>query len=120
MSNYFKVTTEKDPLRLRSEASTATNDNIIAKMPKGTVVEEVIGAGLTPTGWKCVRYNGKTGYASSAYLTPCSQDGDKQGEPDNSGPRDEATDGGNGNGAKVMLIAGGVAAVAGILLNVFL
>lgn len=121
MSNFYKVTTEKDPLRLRSEASTATDDNIIAKMPKGTVVEEVIGAGLTPSGWKCVKYNGKTGYASSTYLTPCSPEGEKQGEPEKTGPQDEATDGGEKkSGAKALLIVGGVVVVAGVLMNVFM
>lgn len=121
MSNFYKVTTETDPLRLRSTCDTSTDSNILTKIPKGTVVEESVGILAVPKdGWKAVTYKGIGGYASAKYLTPCDANGNTNGEPDKTAPEDEDTTSGKKSGAKTMLIVGGVVVVAGVLMNVFM
>lgn len=122
MSNFYKVTTETDPLRLRSSCDTSTDSNILTKIPKGTVVEESVGILAVPKdGWKAITYKGIGGYASAKYLTPCDANGKTNGEPDKTAPVDEdTTSGGKKSGAKTMLIVGGVVVVAGVLMNVFM
>lgn len=124
MSNFYKVTTETDPLRLRSTCDTSTDSNILAKIPKGTVVEESVGILQVPKdGWKAVTYKGIGGYASAKYLTPCDANGKVNGEPDKTAPSDDTsdtTDGGKKSGAKTMLIVGGIVVVAGVLMNVYM
>lgn len=59
----YTVATKSDPLRLRQTAS--TKGKILARMPKGSIVEY---AGETKADWLKVTYNGVTGYASATYL----------------------------------------------------
>jgi uncharacterized protein YgiM (DUF1202 family) len=59
----YTVATKTDPLRLRATAS--TKGKILARMPKGTIVDY---AGETKGDWVKVTYNGVTGYASATYL----------------------------------------------------
>lgn len=59
----YTVATKTDPLRLRQTAS--TKGKILARMPRGTIVEY---AGEQKGDWLKVTYNGVTGYASATYL----------------------------------------------------
>ena len=59
----YTVATENDPLRLRQTAS--TRGKILARMPRGAIVEY---AGERKGDWLKVTYNGVTGYASATYL----------------------------------------------------
>lgn len=58
------VTTNKDPLNLRSAPN--QNAGILSAIPRGATVEVL----EDPDAWVRVRYQGVTGYASSRYLTP--------------------------------------------------
>lgn len=127
MAQFYKVTTSTDPLRLRSTADTSSEENIIARIPKGAIVSETgIGVMASVDGWKYVTYNGASGYASSQYLTPCDESGNVTGEPDKTKPvHDEGTNGGgNGgntsNSGKKWMIAGGIALAVGAVMNIFL
>ena len=59
----YTVATNSDPLRLRQTAS--TRGKILARMPKGSIVDY---AGEVKGDWLKVTYNGVTGYASATYL----------------------------------------------------
>ena len=59
----YIVATKTDPLRLRATAS--PKGKILARMPKGAIVEY---AGEVKGDWVKVTYNGVTGYASATYL----------------------------------------------------
>lgn len=58
-----KVTTEKDPLRVRAWAQTG---RILGTVPRGAVVDVLADSG---DGWPRIRYNELVGYASGDYLT---------------------------------------------------
>ncbi len=66
-AEYYVVTTARDPLNLRSAAS--TDSPTIGKIPKGTVIQitEII------NGFGYTVYNGTPGYVSMMYLTLQSQ-----------------------------------------------
>lgn len=117
MAQKYKVTTQTDPLRMRSSASTASETNIIARIPKGAIVEESgVGVIVPVEGWKYVTYNGKSGYCSAQYLTPVDEDGKKQGEPDKTTPIEDE----DHKSHKGLLIAGAVVCVAGLAVNLFI
>lgn len=60
---YGKITTKKDPLRMRSKAT--LTGKTICNIPKGAKVE-VLSKGKS---WHKVQYYGKTGYCSTKYVT---------------------------------------------------
>jgi hypothetical protein len=59
----YTVATKSDPLRLRQTPS--TRGKILARMPRGAIVDY---AGEAKGDWLKVTYNGVTGYASATYL----------------------------------------------------
>lgn len=59
----YTVATNTDPLRLRASAN--AKGKILARMPKGAIVDY---AGEVKGDWIKVTYNGMTGYASATYL----------------------------------------------------
>lgn len=59
---YGKVSTKKDPLRMRNKAS--LTGKTICNIPKGAKVE-VLSKGKI---WHKVKYSGKTGYCSAKYI----------------------------------------------------
>lgn len=122
MAQKYKVTTKEGGLNLRSTAETidvnSANSNFILSIPKGAIVEEYgFGVIKQVDGWKYVSYNGKTGYASSQYLTPVDEDGKKQGETDKTTPVEDETKTKNYKG---ILIAGSIVCLIGLGLNVFM
>lgn len=73
MSRYYmvgaenyraQVVTQTDPLALREAP---VNGSVLTWMPRGAIVDVAIGPS-PKAGWSYVTYNGKTGYASDAYL----------------------------------------------------
>jgi hypothetical protein len=65
-----RVTTQTDPLRLRSAPT--TDSTTITMMPKGAIVA-VTGPGVSgkgATSWLPVVFSGKPGFAASDFLTP--------------------------------------------------
>ena len=83
-----QVTTEKDPLQIRAAP---VNGRVIAKAPRGALVD-VLGESVTP-GWMRVNYDGVSGYASGAYLTPLgsAQAGADAGDSSGSQAEDSGT-----------------------------
>ena len=63
-----QVTTEKDPLRVRSWPE---NGEVIGSIPKGEIIDVLSDVG---DGWPRVNYNGLIGYASDDFLTEISDD----------------------------------------------
>lgn len=59
---YGKVSTKKDPLRMRSKATLTSKT--ICNIPKGAKVE-ILSKGKS---WHKVKYSGKTGYCSAKYI----------------------------------------------------
>ncbi len=61
---YGYITTQKDPLNVRSEPS--KNSKVLTTIPKGTYVYVY---NTSEYGWYYVTYNNKSGYVSSDYVT---------------------------------------------------
>lgn len=127
MSQKYKVTTSTDPLRIRSEAKVDSDGkNIVARVPKGEIVEEAGSGVIVPVaGWTYVCYDGKYGYASSQYLTPVDDGGNKTAEPDKSVQVvDDSTTTDTGDkkepNGKAWMIAGGAVLAIGAILNLVL
>ena len=74
-----EAVTAKNVTNLRSEASSAREDTIVAVLHNG---ETVTRTGVGNNGWSQVEYNGQTLYAISSYLT--TDMGYVQTEPDTS------------------------------------
>lgn len=131
----YKVTTERDPLKLRSECDTTNSQNIIAKMPIGTIVSEnlVLNA---QSGWVAVNYGSQSGFASRSYLTLCDEKGnllepiqnDSNRSKNNSTKdstvvivdREENQTTTSGEGVSKVMIAGVASVSIGALLYLFL
>lgn len=62
-----RVTTEKDPLRIRQSA---VDGKVLGNVPRGALVDVLADSG---DGWPRIRYGGIVGYASGAYLTRVDQ-----------------------------------------------
>ncbi|MCQ2232170.1 MAG: hypothetical protein MJZ30_10025 [Paludibacteraceae bacterium] len=125
MAQKYKVTTETTPLRLRREPNEKDDSNIIARIPKDAIVEEAGSGVITPVaGWKYISYNGQFGWASSLYLTPIDENGNKTAEPDKSNPVKDEDTSGNGDkkepNGKAWMIAGAVTMAIGAVLNLVL
>ena len=65
VTEVYRVTTQRDPLRLRS--GTGTNYSILSKYPRGTLV--IVTAKITASWYEVVCPDGKRGYMASEYLT---------------------------------------------------
>ena len=116
MAQYYKVTTQSTGLNLRTAPDEKDASNYILSIPKDKVVEEAGSGVIQPvSGWKYISYNGKYGFASAKYLTPCDANGNITGEPDKTDAPDDET-----KSYKGILIAGAAVCIAGLALNFIL
>lgn len=116
MAQYYKVTTQSTGLNLRQAPDEKDDSNFILSIPKDAVVEESGSGVIQPvSGWKYISYNGKYGFASAKYLTPCDANGNINGEPDKTDAPDDET-----KSYKGILIAGAAVCIAGLALNFIL
>ena len=61
------VATKSDPLKLRNATVTTNDNNVLARIPKGTAV--TVMSYSAPSGWTAVKYGNYYGFVASQYLS---------------------------------------------------
>lgn len=61
------VATQSDPLKLRNTTITTNDNNVLARIPKGSAVTVMSYA--APTGWTAVKYGNYYGFVANQYLS---------------------------------------------------
>lgn len=61
------VATKSDPLKMRSTTTTTNDNNVLARIPRGSAVSLM--SYTAPNGWAAVKYNGTYGLVAKQYLS---------------------------------------------------